>query len=219
MYNEPKFIFGTQYYRAPTPESDCWEKDLKHIKDLGMNSVKFFVQWRWSHRDENSFYFDDLDTLMDIAHKNNLMVTLNLILDVAPLWLYDKYPDAYQITNSGEKILPQESAYRQIGGFPGPCYNHPGALEERKKFLAETVNHFKGHPALSMWDVWNEPEQCSIYRKPYMPTLVCYCPVCQERFQNWLRNKYETIEKLNEVWGRCYQTFEQAEMPKSSRTI
>lgn len=35
------FIFGVQYYRAPTPSCENWESDLKNIKENGFNSVKF----------------------------------------------------------------------------------------------------------------------------------------------------------------------------------
>lgn len=62
--NRFPFIFGTQYYRAPTPELECWEIDFHNIRDLGFNTVKFFVQWRWSHRTPERFFFDDLNRLM-----------------------------------------------------------------------------------------------------------------------------------------------------------
>lgn len=37
----PKFSFGALYYRAPTPAPECWETDLKRMKALGFNTVKF----------------------------------------------------------------------------------------------------------------------------------------------------------------------------------
>lgn len=38
----------------------------------------------------------------------------------------------------------------------------------------------------------------------------CHCPACQENFRKWLKNKYGTIEKLNEqywsnFWSHRYQ--------------
>ena len=78
------FIFGAQYYRAPTPEPECWEADFHNMQELGFNEVKFFVQWRWSHRALDRFYFDDLDRLMDLALQHRLGVTLNILLDMSP---------------------------------------------------------------------------------------------------------------------------------------
>lgn len=40
------FIFGAQYYRAPTREADCWEQELRRMRELGCNAAKFRVQWR-----------------------------------------------------------------------------------------------------------------------------------------------------------------------------
>lgn len=88
------FVFGSQYYRAPTPEPQCWEMDLRKMRQMGMNSVKFWIQWRWSHRLNDRFIFEDVDRLMDLALENGLQVTLNTIFDIAPHWLYAKYQDA-----------------------------------------------------------------------------------------------------------------------------
>lgn len=216
---EYPFVYGAQYYRAPTPEKANWEKDMKNMKEMGLNRVKFWVQWRWTHRAEDEFYFDDLDELMDIAHKNSLKVTLNTIFDVAPTWLYKKYPDAKQILADGTVIEPRVIEYRQIGGFPGPCYNHEKAKEMRMRFMEETVKHFCNHPALEMWDVWNEPEQCGTNREPIPEKVSCHCPSCRKKFIDFLKNKYKSLETLNEVWGRCYLSWEDVELPKNTTTV
>jgi len=215
----PPFIFGAQYYRAPTPEPECWAPDFKRMHELGFNMVKLWVQWRWSHRQNDHFVFADLDTLMNLAQENDLAVTLNVIFDVSPTWLFAKYPDARQVLNNGRVIEPYEVGHRQVGGHPGPCYNHPGSLIERQKFLEAVVAHFKGHPALAMWDIWNEPELCFPQRETKIDTLACYCPNCQKEFKNWLERKYTSIQKLNQVWGRCYEDWSEVEPPRSSGTI
>ena len=84
------FIWGAQYYRAPTPDRRYWRQDLANMKELGFTDIKYWVQWRWSHRDENEFYFDDLDELMELANEFGLRVTLNTIFDVTPVWLLNK---------------------------------------------------------------------------------------------------------------------------------
>jgi len=82
-----------------------------------------------------------------------------------------------------------------------------------RKFMAEVVEHFRGHPGLSAWDVWNEPEQSFQARVPDLRTLTCYCPHCRQGFLRWLRGKYGDLERLNAVWGRCYSAWEQVELP------
>jgi beta-galactosidase len=223
------FIFGAQYYRAPTPEPGCWEQDLRRMAELGFNAVKYWVQWRWSHRapaevsgsdiTAGTYDFDDLDRLMDLAAEAGLGVTLNTIFDVAPLWLYDRFPDAKQVMNNGQVVEPYTVGHRQIGGHPGPCYNHPGALRARQDFLAAAVVHFRDHPALSMWDLWNEPELSFPQRTPDLSRLVCYCPHCRAAFILWLKGKYGSLEALNAVWGRVYDAWEQVELPRNPHTI
>ena len=63
------FPTGFQYYRAPTPDRRFWEEDLKRMSEQGFNTVKYWVQWRWSERKEGVFDFSDLDELMDLAEK------------------------------------------------------------------------------------------------------------------------------------------------------
>lgn len=213
------FLFGAQYYRAPTPEPACWAQDFQRMRELGFNAVKLWVQWRWSHRGPDTFVFADVDRLMDLAGQHGLAVTLNTIFDVTPLWLFDRFPDAKQIDASGRAVEPYAVGHRQVGGHPGPCYNHPGAREMRQRFMAETLDHYRGHAALSMWDVWNEPEQSFMARTPNLHTLVCYCAHCRAGFAGWLRAKYGDLDRLNEVWGRCYAAWEQVELPYNGGAI
>lgn len=215
------FLFGAQYYRAPTPSADCWEADLSRMRELGFNAVKFWAQWRWSHReaDPDRFYWEDIDRLMDLAAQNELAVTLNTIFDVAPLWLYRRHPDARQVDATGAVVEPYVVGHRQIGGHPGPCYNHSEARAHRERFLTAAVGRFAAHPAMSMWDVWNEPEQAFHARRPDLKTLVCCCPNCRAGFRLWLERKYETLDRLNRVWGRWYDRWEEVEVPTTGQTI
>lgn len=213
------FIYGAQYYRAPTPESACWVTDLRRMRELGFNHIKFWAQWRWSHRGENEFYFDDIDRLMDLAHENGLAVTINTIFDVAPSWVLDAYPDSIPITANGQPVLPRALSFRQLGGFPGPCLNHPEAAKARQDFLETTVKRYANHPAMSMWDVWNEPEQNFVNREPKTEKLSCFCPHCIAGFKAEMQAHYGDIEALNQAWGRCYTSWDQVEAPRTPETI
>ena len=64
------FVYGVQYYRAPTPRRHCWAEDLQTLKNRGYDTVKYWVQWRWSERQEGVCCWDDLDELMELAQKH-----------------------------------------------------------------------------------------------------------------------------------------------------
>lgn len=225
--NSLPFLFGSQYYRAPTPEPECWLEDHRKMQDIGFNSVKYWVQWRWAHHKDvgnpgfeiDRFDFSEIDQLMELAWQHQLQVTLNTVFDVSPHWLFELYPDAKQVRCDGHTIEPYTVAHRQIGGHPGPCYNHPDSLYERQKFLRAALEHFRSHPALAMWDIWNEPELSFPQRTPNIETMACYCTHCQAGFLTWLKKKYEDLLILNQTWGRCYQNWQQVETPRNPHTI
>jgi len=218
--------FGSQYYRAPSPHKEDWEKDLKNMAGLGFNTVKYWIQWRWNNPAEGEYYFDDIDELMDLAKKYNLKVMLNTIFDVAPAWIYKKFEDASMVTLSGQKIGPQTQPHRQIGGL-GYCFNHDGVSKYFFEFLKTSVERYKDHPALEIWNVGSEPELTSSMAEmrsyaddaSKMGDMLCYCANCKTKFKKWLSEKYVTIEKLNESWNRNYKSFDDAELPKTRNTF
>jgi beta-galactosidase len=193
---------------------------------LGFNLVKFWVQWRWNHPQEEAFYFDDIDRLMDLAAKYKLRVMLNTIFDVAPAWLYQKYPDASMITLDGRAVAPQTQPHRQIGGL-GLCFNHQEAMSHLFHFLQTTVKRYKDHPALEIWNVASEPELTSSMSEmrlyaddaALMRDMLCYCVRCQEAFRSWLATKYSHIDLLNRAWNRNYRSFREVEIPKTRNTF
>jgi beta-galactosidase len=212
--------FGSQYYRAPSPAASEWERDLGRFAAAGFNTVKFWVQWRWNNPAEGKYFFDDIDTLLDIAAHNKLRVMLNTIVDVAPAWIYRKYPDASMVTLGGRRVGPQVQPHRQIGGL-GLCFNHAPAQEHLFDFLRTAVRRYRSHPALEMWNVASEPELTSsmaelrLYAEhaEQMADMLCYCDRCQELFRIWLQERYTTIGALNTAWNRNYADFPDVEVP------
>lgn len=62
------------------------------------------------------------------------------------------------------------------------------------------------HPGVILWHISNEFGG------------ECYCPLCQQKFREWLKEKYGTIEKLNSswcttFWSHIYNSFDQIEAP------
>ncbi len=226
LLSKPFIPFGSQYYRAPSPKSEDWEKDLREFASVGFNMVKFWVQWRWNQPDEDRFYFEDIDRLMDLAAEFGLRVMLNTIVDVAPHWIYQKFPEAVMVTLDGRRVGPQTQPHRQIGGL-GLCFNHAPAMEHLFNFIRETVRRYREHPALEMWNVASEPELTSSMSElrlyaddaEKMGDMLCYCECCQEAFRAWLSEKYGSIEELNHVWKRNYRSFADAEVPRTRNTF
>lgn len=226
MLNTDAFPYGSQYYRAPSPPPEDWDRDLQQMADLGFNMVKFWVQWRWNHPEEDRFYFDDIDRLMDLAQKHGLTVMLNTIVDVAPAWIYRQYPDASMVTLDGRQIGPQTQPHRQIGGL-GLCLCHEEAVSHMFRFLEATVERYSDHPALAIWNVGSEPEltqSMSEMRRwaddaRLIGDMLDFNPHSIRAFRRWLADKYGDIERLNVAWNRNYTSFDEAEVPKTRNTF
>ena len=140
------FLYGSQYYRAPSPRKEDWDRDLAQMAKLGFNAVKFWAQWRWNNPAEDEYDFSDLDLLMDLSQEHGLRVMLNTIVDVAPAWIYRKYPDASMLTLGGQRVGPQTQPHRQIGGL-GVCLNHAEVMRHLGDFVRATVERYTHHAA------------------------------------------------------------------------
>ena len=99
--------FGAQYYRAPTPGPENWERDLTALRSQGFNTVKLWVQWRWNMPKRETYDFSDIDRLMELCGGLGLRVILNIICDVAPAWFYRDYPDSLMVAADGRRLYPR----------------------------------------------------------------------------------------------------------------
>lgn len=206
--------FGAQYYRCPTPLSTDWERDIQGFAAQGFNTLKIWAIWRTNNPREGVYDFSDLARLMDLAQENGVKVIINAIMDAAPAWFFEKYPEAVMETCADGPIRPRAHACRQMGGCPGPCLHHREGQRIRREFMHKLAERFRGHPALLCWDLWNEPEHTvCIKREMRVEGLTCYCPQSVADFRAWLEKKYGAVEELNRVWGRNYESFRQAEVP------
>ena len=96
------FIFGTQYYRAPTPLREEWYEDIPKFGGLGFNAFQIRAQWRWNEPTEGSYVYDEIDELFELAMKTNpRIITVetdedgNLDID------RELYPDVYDWVENG----------------------------------------------------------------------------------------------------------------------
>ncbi len=48
---------------------EIWKKDLTQIKNLGFNSIRCWIEWATSEKEEGRFDFNSLKKLLDLAHE------------------------------------------------------------------------------------------------------------------------------------------------------
>jgi beta-galactosidase GanA len=99
-----------------------------------------------------------------------------------PAWCARKYPETLAMEPNGHRVV---WGVRKNNCFSSGTYR---LLSERvTRAMAE---HFKDTPNVIGWQTDNE------FGHPF-----CHCPTCRQDFQDWLRQKYGTIEELNRAWG------------------
>jgi beta-galactosidase len=182
-----RFHLGVCYYPEHWPES-LWEDDMRRMREMGMSVIRI-AEFAWSifEPKEGKFSFDVFDRVMDLARKHGLLVILGTPTATPPAWLTQKYPEVLNVTQNG---VTYHHGQRRHYNYNTKIYRH---LSER---IAEKMaQRYHAHPALLGWQIDNELN-CEVN--------VFYSYADHAAFRDWLREKYGTLEKLNEAWGTVF---------------
>jgi len=192
------YPYGTQYHRAPTPLPEEWAGDLAEIKRVGFTHVQFRPQWRWHERIRGKATWDDLDRLFDLARENGLRVVLKPMLETAPDWVFTELGGT-RIGFHGAPITPFAHGAYYVGGW-WPCFDNPEVIASASDFVRRLVERYRSHPALWMYDAWNEPVS--------RPTGQCQCEHAVASYRQWLQRRFGPIERLNEFFGKAWTSYD-----------
>jgi len=197
-------FIGTQYYRPPNPPGKDWEKDIKKIKEAGLEIIRTWIYWSKVNPRQGMYLWEDYDRFFELAEKNKLKVLAQLILLAPPYWYQTKHPEMLYVDENDCKVRFSAHGGQAIGGSPGLCFDNLAARKCAEDFIKKTVSHYLDSTSLFAWDVWNE-----MWRFKF-----CHCKETEKRFQNWLKEKYHSIDGLNQKWQRSYKSFEEIEIAK-----
>lgn len=197
-----KFIYGGDY----NPEQwldmpEILKTDIEYFKKAGINEVTMGVfSWAVLEPEEGVYNFGWLKERIDAMYENGISVILATPSGARPRWMSEKYPQVLRV---------DESRHRNLFGVRhNHCYTSPVYREKIRQMNTKLVEQFGGHPAILAWHLSNESGG------------ECHCPLCQQAFQDWLEQKYGSIDKLNQAWyttfwSHNYQSFSQVESPSS----
>lgn len=198
--NFGRLLYGGDY----NPEQwvsrpDILEKDIDYMKQAHINTVSLGIfSWAMLEPEEGRYDFSWLEERIDTLYKNGISVILATPSGGKPRWMAEKYPEIMRTNARREKEL--------YGVRHNHCYTSPVYREKVRSINQELAKRFDKHPGVLAWHISNE------YGGE------CHCPLCQRAFQEWLKERYGTVGKLNEAWyttfwSHNYQRFEQVESP------
>jgi len=173
---------GADYYPEHWPKSR-WKTDARLMRKAGFNVVRLAeFAWVFMEPEEQRFEFSWLDEALAVLGAHGISAILCTPTAVMPAWVARKYPETLATRRDGSRIT---WGVRKNNCFTSGAYR---LLSERiTRAMAE---HFAGSPNVIGWQTDNE------FGGP-----VCHCDSCRSAFQDWLRERYGTLEALHKAWG------------------
>ena len=192
-----KILGGTMYApfcRTLAVDMKEWDNDFAQMKKMGFNCVHGFAEWHDIEYEKGKFDFSKVDHMLDCAHRHGIkamvnIATMNSIGFYSPRWLMEECRGG-DYKSAGAKA-DVESIYVI------PCLDNPTYMKYSHRYLTEVGKHFAGDERVAGYVLWGEPIMTSFRDGGG----ICYCEHTLARFKQWLKDKYQDIQKLNEVWA------------------
>jgi beta-galactosidase len=206
----PAFPYGAVYFRKSNPPEQDWARDHQTAARVGMNTFRHWFMWGAIEVAPGQYDWRDYDRMMDLAAQNGIRVVIAEFVTSAPEWMFRKFPHARYRASDGSIENSTIGGSSATGGFPGLCLDNSEVRAAAEKFLTALVEHYRNHPALLGYDLWNE----NTYNGGSPQKMYCYCDATKRKLREWLRARYETPQSLGRVWNRySYESWDDVEPP------
>ena len=158
------------------------------------------LSWDAFEPSEGQFEFAWFDNILDQMNQAGIKVILDIGGSPAPIWLHHKYPSVNMVDEQGATVQPAE---RYMDDISAPAYR-----EHLIHFADELTRHYAHNPALAAIGYNNEIGN----------GVMSYSEADRQRFIEWLKAKYGTIENLNKAWAtqrwsRHLNSFDEVQLP------
>ena len=141
--------------------------------------------WSTWEPEDGVFDLDWLEPVLDEAHERGIGVLLGTPTYAIPMWLKRRYPEI-----AGESATGQPIGW---GARQEVDFTHAAYLFHAERIIRAVVTRYREHPAVIGYQVDNEPGLRLLHNESVF-----------QRFVDWLRHRYGTVERLNEEWGLVY---------------
>ncbi len=200
-----KILHGGDY----SPEQwldqpDILKEDIEWMKIAHVNCVTLgMFSWSKLEPEEGVYHLDWLKEIIDQLYANGIYTILGTPTASMPHWLTTKYPEVRQVNEKGQRNLP--------GKRHNFCYTSKVMRDKTRRIDRKLGEMFGNHPAIIMWHISNE-------LGGNFADGACHCEECQGAFRKWLKEKYGTLEHLNNAWwttfwSHVYTDFNQIHSP------
>lgn len=196
-----KIYLGAAYYPEMWNENEL-DKDIERCKELNINTLRI-GEFAWGKMEpkEGQFDFIWLKKVVDKLYENDIYTILCTPTATPPRWLLNKYEET--------RMVMHDLIRANVSSRCHTCKTSIKMREKNRIIVTEMAKLFGEHKGIIGWQIDNE-----IF--PYSGG--CFCENCKKAFRTYLKDKYSTIEKLNNEWGMvrwslCYNSFDDVEPP------
>jgi beta-galactosidase len=205
-YSYHSFLYGVVYYPEQWPETR-WESDLSRIAQTGMNVVRM-GEGAWSvwEPEEGRYEFTLFDRALELCRKHGLKAIMGTPTYTPPAWLTERYPEVLRVSFEGTRLV---HGSRRHYNYTSPIY------QKKSQAITEALaQHYRDHPAVIGWQIDNELN-CHLD--------VSFAPSDHEAFRSWCKERYGTLDALNQAWGtafwsQTYTGWDQVWLPRPTVT-
>ncbi len=182
-------FFGAQYYPEQWPE-ERWPVDVQMMAEAGVNTVRM-GEFAWSGYEprEGEYDFGWMDRVLELLSEKGIGVIMCTCSRTPPPWVYKRYPGIENVNIDGRR--------GRAGARYAYCPSNSDFREAALRIDRMVIDHFAGHPAIAGWQIDNEVGGSND----------CFCETCLETFQEYLREKYGSVDELNRSWGPHFWSF------------
>ncbi|AUG28492.1 MULTISPECIES: beta-galactosidase [Microbacterium] len=186
---------------------DVWAEDMRLMREAGVNIVSLAIfSWALLEPRPGEFDFGWLDEVIDLLHENGIDVDLATATASPPAWLSQRHPEILPQTEDGTVLWP---GARQHWRPTSPVFR-----THALRLVRALAERYRDHPAIVAWHISNELGCHNLYD---------YSDDAAAAFRTWLRDRYGTLDALNEAWGTAfwsqhYTEWEQILPPRTAPT-
>ena len=179
--------FGGDYNPEQWPE-EMVEEDIRLMKQAGVNLVTLGVfAWSLIEPEDGEFQFEWLDKILNRLYQAGIYADMATATATPPRWLTSKHPEILPRNKYGNIIWP--------GGRQHWRPTSPVFRRYALRLTEKMAEHYKGHPGIVAWHASNELGCHNIFD---------YSEDAALAFQNWLKERYGTLENLNLAWNGMF---------------
>jgi beta-galactosidase len=198
---------GVCYYPEHWSEDD-WARDAALMAQTGLTWVRI-GEFAWSRLEPRpgKMDFGWLDRAIATLGAAGLKVVLGTPTATPPRWMIDRHPDMLPVDANGR--------VRGFGSRRHYCFSHPGYRAESRRIVRALAERYGANPHVAAWQTDNEYD-CH-------DTTLSYSQAARRGFQDWLAQRYQSVDALNRAWGNVfwsmdYDDFSQIGLPNLTVT-